>query len=283
MPGVELGAPLGASLRGPIATSSIEAVTADISHRLEVHDDHEEKTNKSKNDSKDRKGKGIEVKITPPSPSSTSDYPIPPRRSTAGTEQDKADRDTLANLQKNFPRSPVVPQSLAEYLSLKKEISKDKQQETKGKQKLASGSPAEHHRMIPRLSEKLIRVTDEDGLSCVTSRNTIWTNECIVNGHIDWPEDYESYKSKPGKIFPAPRVQLLDEKYANLMEGPNPLPKYGPGVPPQYRALATFALLPIYDGMTEFDAEEVQEPSEEIKSEELDGYTQELLKEIDED
>ncbi|KAI8961107.1 hypothetical protein F5Y11DRAFT_367005 [Daldinia sp. FL1419] len=213
--------------------------------------------------------------------------------------------------------SPFVPQTFDEYMEFKSENMKAKQisiinkiedtaskkaakkgykttythrggfkGNTRGGTKRSARGGFDNSSNGPRMSEKLLEIHNRDNLSLVNCRISIWHENEYLFVPIDWPQrwEYEYYQG----VLPLPRTQEVDELFEDdLVDKLQLFPAVGPDVPRQFRKIANRALHPVFDGMTkpEYDdmmrAEDVD--VEQFEMEELTGFTQQLLEEIDKD
>ncbi|KAI0011654.1 hypothetical protein F4779DRAFT_636210 [Xylariaceae sp. FL0662B] len=197
-------------------------------------------------------------------------------------------------------KSPFVPKTFKEYLELKSATTDAQQRATQQKlderqreaeqteQFLAEGGEPEQLPVQVQIPKKLRAISEWDGLTAVSARNSIWTQACLDEAHVDWPT-LQEYKAEGdqrarghyGRYLPLPRLRRLDAKYAHLATGPNPVPTQGPGVPREYRRVAGFAVNPVYDGITTEETAELEEPPQQLRMEGLNGITRGLIEDID--
>ncbi|KAI1381568.1 hypothetical protein F4677DRAFT_403472 [Hypoxylon crocopeplum] len=197
---------------------------------------------------------------------SSEEYFEPPM-----TSEEQAERQHWEALKANmarlgFDRSPFVPRTFAEF--------REFQKGGKGSKKQTSAAETGH--VAVGMNKRLVQASMADGLTLVTGRKSIWSEDCKQNGHVDWPTP-EEYKQS-GTTLPLPRVQQLDPQFAHLRPQ---LPRFGPDVPPKYRQVAEWALRPKFDGVTTEEAPDLELPTAEIELEGLDSFTRQLILDID--
>ncbi|KAI1807724.1 hypothetical protein F4811DRAFT_573243 [Daldinia bambusicola] len=183
--------------------------------------------------------------------------------------------------------SPFVPSTFEEYLKFKNETVKAKQLALLKKVDDFNKSMAQNYGLDrARMSPRLLKTHYEDGLSLVSSRVSIWHQNPTLFIPIDWPIRWE-YEYYQGKQLPLPRTQRVDEMFDTMVMRYDLFPDYGPRVPRQFRRIAERALNPCFDSMTVTEFEDIVRERRmkiaEFEMDDLDGFTRELLQDIDGD
>ncbi len=259
------------------------------------------------------------------SPATSYSLPAPPHwtrlpmfgpRANAGWSQtmtwvsnEEEERERFSKIQANmsyagFDKSPFVPKSFNEYVGHKNTHTQSQQRLTSDKiqgmeqsthsarQHLLDGGDPEYA-MPPaaKPSPKLIEIGEEDGLTPVMSRPSIWTKRCFEQAQVDWPP-YVAYKAEGderarghyGRYLPIPRTRCLAEEHypqafaaAAGDPGAEPLPFHGHGVPWDKRKVAGFAKTPVYDMMTLAEAENIHDKPEELSLSDVSYPTAKLI------
>ncbi|KAI0850225.1 hypothetical protein F5Y00DRAFT_260953 [Daldinia vernicosa] len=215
----------------------------------------------------------------------------------AGESSVKASKNLLAIERKRWEKiqaywrhesieSPFVPSTFDEYLKFKNDTLKAKQLAIIKVMEDPSNS-IRHKQTQPRvqMSPKLLEIHNTDNLSLVNSRVSMWHENRNLFVPIDWPLrwEYEYYQGQ----MPLPRTQEVDYQFEDMVDRYKLFPAYGRLVPRQFRRIATRALEPTLDGMTRPEYWDIiwegDKEVPEFKTEELTGFTQQLLQDIDED
>ncbi|KAI1388271.1 uncharacterized protein F4822DRAFT_428892 [Hypoxylon trugodes] len=194
-------------------------------------------------------------------------------------------------------KSPFVPSTFEQYLSLRIETVKAKERafykqwESSERDAMLARHPDDDsdtsgQQPTPvEFSEKLAQVCNNDGLTCVNARHSIWGKKKLESGNtcIDWPSA-RAYQMSQGWL-PQPRLQKLDVEHYGyaLFEG---VPIEGPGVPYELRKPAYWAIRPVNDGMYQGEAAYLGAKTQELRMQDihdLNETTYQLLLDIDAD
>ncbi|OTB03563.1 hypothetical protein M426DRAFT_12502 [Hypoxylon sp. CI-4A] len=211
-------------------------------------------------------------------------------------------RHNMVNL--GLAKSPFAPTNLSEYSEIKgsyeaekrlrQEKKKNEQKEKRiAKYKAALKEMEGHarnefpfHMMDKvgrqngpsiRMAEKLVQLPSAQYLTLVNARQTIWSEECIAVGNVDWPSKVE-YIGCNGKL-PEPRVCQLAKEHLDFAVYGN-VPISGPEIPVHLRQVAHWALNPHLDGLTEYEEELLSYPTQELDPETVNDVTMQLVEEI---
>ncbi|KAI1649658.1 uncharacterized protein F4817DRAFT_357367 [Daldinia loculata] len=185
--------------------------------------------------------------------------------------------------------SPFVPATFDEYLKFKNDTVKAKQLAIIKMMEDPSNSISHKHSQAcaprVRMSPKLLEIHNTDNLSLVSSRVSVWHENRNLFVPIDWPLrwEYEYYQGQ----MPLPRTQEVDYQFEDMVDRYKLFPAFGPLVPRQFRRIAHRALEPTLDGMTRPEYWDIVWEGDmkipEFETEELTGFTQQLLQDIDEE
>lgn len=166
-----------------------------------------------------------------------------------------------------FHKSPFIPKTFDEYLVhkavyamyLQLNINKNMQEKEKVKEAIQQhlregGDPKDAMPVAVTFPHWLTDLEKDTGVTAVNARASIWTTRCLMDAEIAWPE-YNEYKAQGGEngmaqyghYFPLPRSLVLAEEHHHQLEGRDPLPLKGTGVPWNKRMVAEFARVPTYD------------------------------------
>ncbi|OTB12993.1 hypothetical protein K445DRAFT_369016 [Daldinia sp. EC12] len=184
-----------------------------------------------------------------------------------------------------FIKSPFIPSTFEEYIKFKNDSVKARQLAVLKKADAFNSSTGQGHNVArPQVSRKLLEIHNTDNLSLVNTRVSIWHQNPDLFIPIDWPLRWE-YEYYQGQL-PLPRVQEVDRHFKDMVTQYKLFPAHGPKVPRQFRRIANRALNPLVDGMTvpEYDdiLKERNMEIAELEMDELNGFTQQLLQDIDE-
>ncbi|KAI1106767.1 hypothetical protein F4804DRAFT_354151 [Jackrogersella minutella] len=211
------------------------------------------------------------------------------------TESRKRWEDIRANMCNNgMITSPFVPSTYKAFLELKAESADanqralqknldERERDITQASKIYGSEDVvvEESDPVPvEMDPRLVRMIREDNLTLVTGRYTIWCEACREFGHIDWPTPKEY--SEAQKRLPLPHIQVLDDQFSRLALGPDPIPTFGPQVPRDLRKVADWAIVPMHDGLTTEEHIFLQDSTQELDLEDINGYSRQLIKDIDE-
>ncbi|KAI1471421.1 uncharacterized protein F4812DRAFT_414004 [Daldinia caldariorum] len=206
-------------------------------------------------------------------------------QSFLGRERQQWDR-IQAYWNHEYIKSPFAPSTLEEYLTFKGETVKAKQLALLKKidDDFNQHTDPNNQPVRVQMSPRLLQIHQNDGLTLVNARISIWHQNPTLFIPIDWPVLWE-YEYYQGKQLPLPRVQLVDEAFEHLVTRWRNFPDHGPGVPRQFRKIAQRALRPAYDNMTAPEFEDMTQERDrevaELNMDDLNGFTRELLQNID--
>ncbi|KAH8194074.1 hypothetical protein TruAng_011755 [Truncatella angustata] len=214
-----------------------------------------------------------------------------------------------------FGNSPFIPKTFAEWSRLKndqvgtrlayyqRQLQQSQSELAARRQELAIGSDIARTEIFPTLSSKLKSTAQRDCKSTVLARDSIWTTTYTDDPETDWPP-YVEFKREGddrvrgwrdyGRQLPLPRMRTMANmhyKHLYLDTKPTDSAIKGPDVPYHLRKINPDMCSVHKDTMPQTeDAAPVSVPpgfrcgagdAEQIGIEELDGFTRELIEEID--
>lgn len=151
------------------------------------------------------------------------------------------------------------------------------------------------------LSQKLKSTAQLDGKSTVLMRSTRWNTEYTKKPLVDWPP-YREFKAEGddrvrgsrayGRKLPLPKLRKMDKvHYKRLKTDLENVPTEGADVPYDLREIDTSLISILTDtkpqteelreGLAVFEPRFCFQDNEEILLDQVDGFTQALIKEID--
>ncbi|KAI1492857.1 hypothetical protein F5X96DRAFT_667373 [Biscogniauxia mediterranea] len=151
------------------------------------------------------------------------------------------------------------------------------------------GQPLEQLNVPVQISPKLVSISEQDALSLVGGRLSLWTKWYLDLKRVDWPTRQEFRlngdelaKERRVRRFPLPRLQILDPQcQRSLNSTPTPIPKVGPSVPHEYRVVDDFTITSIkYDGLSHYEAAFLDDPTCEVDMDNLPAATRSFIESI---
>ncbi|KAI1634037.1 hypothetical protein F4809DRAFT_643882 [Biscogniauxia mediterranea] len=151
------------------------------------------------------------------------------------------------------------------------------------------GQPLEQLNVPVQISPKLVSISEQDALSLVGGRLSLWTQWYLDLKRVDWPTRQEFRlngdelaKERRVRRFPLPRLQILDPQcQRSLNSTPTPIPKVGPSVPHEYRVVDDFTITSIkYDGLSHYEAAFLDDPPCEVDMDNLPAATRSFIESI---
>ncbi|KAI1498238.1 hypothetical protein F5X99DRAFT_339064 [Biscogniauxia marginata] len=150
------------------------------------------------------------------------------------------------------------------------------------------GNPLEQLNVPVQMSPKLVAYSERDGLTVIGGRPSMWTTYYLNLRRVHWPtrQDFkvdgdERAERGSGRLFPLPILQVPHPQYEYLACVPDPILKTVPDLPRDYRFVDQYAINSVrYDSLSIYEAELLDQPTEEISMGNVPCETRELIQSI---